>query len=117
VRPCYPWLTPLLAASALALGGCASTSSVATVNSSVAAAEEALTAAETAAALYTGLPPCGTGAPAICANPSIVAQIKAADNEAYAAVKAAESNSGTLAAALTAIGSLTDAIPKPASGS
>jgi hypothetical protein len=91
-------------AAVLVLGfaGCTSAQDTATVANSVAAAETALTVAESAATVYVKLPPCG-GTSKICSNPSVIAKILAYDNTAYTAVKAAENNSGTIAAALTAL--------------
>lgn len=57
--------------------------------SDIAAAEVALTEAESIALRYVTQPTCnGMNAP-LCSDPATVEQIKAADNKAYAAVKAA----------------------------
>jgi len=77
-----------------------------TTATTVAASAVALTAAEATAYKYVTLPSCVAPATAgpngtLCAQPAIVMQIKATDNAAYAAVKAAE-GAGTQAAASAA---------------
>lgn len=79
-------LAPL--ATLPALGACSSTAS--NPQDDVVALEAGLTAAESVAIAYIQLPACtGTNGP-LCANPTVVAQIKQADSQAYTLVKAAE---------------------------
>lgn len=89
-------------ALALALAGCAGQSTTVTAANTVASAEVGLTAAEKLALIYEQSP---------SPNPAVVAQIKAADNTAYNAVKEAEAGDGTLNAALAAISALTKLVP------
>lgn len=93
----------------LLMAACATAPATTTVNNSVAAAVIALTSAEKAALIYTSLPACPT-AP-VCADSVLKAKIKAADNTAYTAVKAAESDASMLAVALTAVQTLSNLIP------
>lgn len=96
------------ACCALALAACTTPA----VQTDAAAAEVALTTAERLALAYTTLPQCGAaGATAICSDPAIKAKIKAADNTAYTAVKAAETGGTTVAAAVAAIAALQAVIP------
>jgi hypothetical protein len=83
-----------LAAPLALLAGCQSATTTAT--NDVYALASTLTAAETAAAAYEH-----SASP----DPAIVAQIKAADATAYAAVLAAEADVTKLAAAQSAVGS------------
>lgn len=100
--------------AALALGACTGASIA--VQNDVLAAEQSLTTAEQVALIYTSLPRCGTpGASSICSDPTMVAKIKALDDQAYAAVKAAEQNQALLSNALAAISSLVAATPKAGS--
>jgi hypothetical protein len=94
------YFIPLILAASLA--ACTSAQTTATVANSVASAEVALTVAEAAATAYVKLPACG-GVSKICSDATVIAKIKAADVTAYTAVKAAESNAGTIADALTAL--------------
>jgi pyrimidine deaminase RibD-like protein len=100
----------LLTMSVLSLGACAGSSPAA----DVAALEAGLTAAEGAATAYITLAPCtGTDGP-LCSTASIVAQIKAADIQAYALVKAAEAAAGdptSVATAQAAVAALLTLVP------
>lgn len=58
--------------------------------SSIAALEVGLATAETAATSYKNLPPCVTLGSGVCSDIGVVAQLKAADNLAYTAIKSAE---------------------------
>jgi len=91
----------------LCLGACSGSGSNA--SGDVAALEASLTAAESLATAYVQLPGCtGTNGP-LCADSAIVSQIKAADNQAYSLVKAAEQAAGdpsALSAAQTAVAAL-----------
>jgi hypothetical protein len=92
--------------------GVAACSAAPGVSAKVDAAVVGLTTAENAALIYTGLPRCGAvGSSAICSDQATVDRIKAADNRAYAAVKAAEQNEALLSVALDAVSSLTATIP------
>lgn len=91
------------------LPGCASDDLRAGVSAKVSAAVVTLTTAERLALIYTSQPRCP--APAPCSDPAIVQRIKDADNQAYAAVKAAERNEALLGAALTAIQNFQSVIP------
>jgi hypothetical protein len=97
----------IAAGLSLSLAACASN----TVGNDAAAAEIALTSAERVALIYTTLPRCG-GVATICSNPATVDKIKALDQQAYTAVKAAENNSGLISAAWAAISIFQSAIPK-----
>jgi hypothetical protein len=77
----------------------------------VAASEVALTAAEATAFKYATLPSCPSPTGTLCSQPAIVAQIKAADNIAFAAVKAAEGGAGDAALAAAAVAALVALIP------
>jgi hypothetical protein len=81
---------PIVLAAALLCAACTS----ANQQSSIAALEVGLATAETAAVAYKDLPPCG-GTATVCSDPAIVAQMKAADNKAYDAIKAAEAKAAT----------------------
>lgn len=100
----------LLAALSLPLGLGACSGAGSNPAADVAALETGLTAAESLATAYIRLPICtGTNGP-LCSTASIVAQIKAADAQAYTLVKAAEAaagNAAALAAAETAVTALT----------
>lgn len=71
----------------------------------------------TVAVAYNKRPRCGTpNAPALCSDANLIAQIRAADNVAYAAIQSAESgvralgaNTTALQAAVTAARSAVDA--------
>jgi hypothetical protein len=69
----------------------------------------ALTGAEQSATEYVMLPPCPTARP--CSDATVIAQIKAADNIAYATVKAAEVGTVTPQAAMAAVAGLSALIP------
>jgi hypothetical protein len=101
---------------ALALTACSGAAS--NPAGDVAAIESSLTAAETIATAYVRLPACtGTNGP-LCAQPSVVAQIKTADAQAYTLVKAAEQaadDPSAVSAALAAVTALTlvaNSLPK-----
>jgi len=73
-------------------------------------AEAAYAAALSVAVQYRALPACGTDAPAVCANPAVLAQLRQADATAWAALRTAQArvqaggNPATaLAAAQTAV--------------
>lgn len=99
------------------LAGCAGTATnpAASTQTGVAAAEVALTAAEKAALTYASLPQCPVGAP-ICSDAATIAKVKAGDNTAYAAVKAARASgaSADIAVANAAIAALVSMVPEPA---
>lgn len=87
----------------------------------VAAIEIGLTAAESAAYQYVTLPDCGsTGATVICKSAPIVAQIKAADQQAFVAIMAAKTQSASggnpnltaATAALSAFQAILATLPK-----
>jgi hypothetical protein len=80
-------LIGMMAGAALALVAC---QKAPTPKATVLTLETALTAADKLALDYMGLPMCGTGASALCADPAIKGQIKAAASQAYAAVTAAQ---------------------------
>jgi hypothetical protein len=94
--------------SCLLLGACASG------GNDIVAAEVALTAAEKAATLYTKLPRCAGANSSICSEQGAVDKIKALDNTAYGAVKAAEANPALVSIAVSAVSDLNNAIPKGA---
>lgn len=85
------------------LVGCAS------AGNDIVAAEVALTAAEKATVLYERLPRCP--GPAVCSDQAVVNKIKALDQTAYNAVKAAEANPALVSAAVSAVTDLKNAIP------
>lgn len=106
-------------AVALLLAGCATAGHSSSAD--VAALTVGLTAAERAATAYLTLPTC-PGAP-LCSNPGISARIKAADQKAYVAVKAAgalaadvqaapNAVAASLAAARTALVALQQLVPQ-----
>jgi hypothetical protein len=99
-------LAAVLSLGVVALSGCGASPGV---SAKVDAAVVGLTAAENAALLYTRLPRCP--APAPCSTQATVDLIKAADNRAYAAVKAAEQNEALVSFALDAVSSLASTIP------
>lgn len=78
-------------------------------SSDVAAAAVALTAAEKLALSYTSLPRCP--AATACSDEATVTKIKAADNTAYDAIKAAEANPALVGTAVSAITTLRNLIP------
>ena len=94
-------------AAIAALAACSSTQQ----SQTVAGAEVALTAAEAAAFQYVTLPVCPVSNGTLCSSPAISAQIKAADNVAFAAVNSAKAGSSSVATAMAAIASLSAAIP------
>ena len=94
-------------AAIAALAACSS----AQQSQTVAGAEVALTAAEAAAFQYVKLPLCPASDGTLCSNVAISAQIKAADNVAFAAVNSAKAGSGSVATAMAAIASLSAVIP------
>ncbi|HEY5209620.1 MAG TPA: hypothetical protein VIJ42_09275 [Stellaceae bacterium] len=80
----------------------------------VAAAEVALTTVERLVVRYEQLPSCGsTGATGLCADPTIVAEIKTADAKAFNAVMAAKKTlaAGDVQVALSAISALQSLVP------
>jgi hypothetical protein len=81
--------------------------------STIAMMEQSLTAAEKAATIYIKLPLCSTTAQRPCSDAAVSAKIKAADQAAYDAVKAARASSDNakLAAAAAALAALIDLIP------
>lgn len=97
-----------LTCSLLALGACQAGTPAQTP---VAEAEVALTTAERLALHYVTLPACPKAT--LCSDAATVAKIKAADNVAYAAVKAARANNtdANVAAANAAIAGLLSIIP------
>ncbi|HUZ65189.1 MAG TPA: hypothetical protein VMU82_15895 [Acetobacteraceae bacterium] len=73
-------------------------------------AEAAYAAALSVAVQYRALPACGTDAPAVCANPAVLAQLRQADATAWAALRTAQTlvqaggdHPTSLAAAQTAV--------------
>ena len=96
----------IILAGTLALAGCSGV----TASNDVASTAVALTGAERLASVYVALPRCPATAP--CSDPAVVAQIKAADNAAYAAVKQAEANPSMSGAAAAAVSALLVLIPK-----
>lgn len=84
----------------------------------VAVLESSLTAAETIATAYVRLPTCTATNGPLCAQPSVVAQIKTADAQAYTLVKAAEqaaddpSAVSAAQAAVTALTLIANSLPK-----
>lgn len=77
---------------ALALAGCAATStgSTTTPAQTVFAAKSAYAGALAAAVAYESLPRCAAAVPQPCSSPELVAQLRKADNVAAAALDAAE---------------------------
>lgn len=104
-----PALAGVFAAVLFVLPGCATDNARAEVRSKVSAAVVTLTTAERLALIYTSQPRCP--APVPCSDPVLVQRIKDADNQAYAAVKAAERNEALLGVALTAIQNFQSVIP------
>lgn len=104
-------LTVGLLAVTLTAAGCAGVTATSIADKSIAAVEQSLTVLEKAALQYTSMPPCGATLSRVCSDPSIKAQIKAADMAAYTAVAAAAANRGSLDAAMTALDNLRRAIP------
>ncbi len=98
---------------AVALGvvvGLASCTTTPAVGNDIAAVEIALTAAERAALIYTSLPRCG-GVATLCSSQATVDRVKAADQQAYQAMKAAQKDSGLISAAWGAISAFQLATP------
>lgn len=105
----------LASASISALvAACTPPQTVALVANSVAEAEILLTAAENTATVYVQLPNCPAPKGGLCSDAATRDKIKAADNVAYSAVKAARANAGTVAAAVSAIAGLIVATPPAA---
>ena len=94
----------VIGAAGLLLVGCAGQ------GNDIIAAEVALTAAEKAATIYARLPRCP--GPAVCSDQATVDKIKAADNTAYNAVKAAEANPALVSVAVSAVSDFNNLIPK-----
>jgi hypothetical protein len=95
-------ISPVLLALVLGTAACTPQQQ----QSSLPSIEVALAVAETAANGYKNLPPCGV---APCCDPAIVAKMKAADNVAYDAVKAAQKSAAAgssvdVTAAMAALG-------------
>ena len=124
VGPYLPYILLL----PLGLGACSGAGSSPAAD--VAALESGLTAAESAATAYITLPLCvpatatataGGSNPAgsnfvLCSKASITAQIKTADAQAYALVKAAEAAAGnptSVATAQAAVAALLTLVPAP----
>jgi hypothetical protein len=83
------------------------------VPSKVDAAVVGLTTAESLALVYVKLPRCGTVASMfVCSDLDTMNKLKALDNIAYKAVKAAENNEALLSDALIAVTAFQSAIPK-----
>jgi hypothetical protein len=115
VGPYVPYIMML----PLGLGACSGAGSNPAAD--IAALESGLTAAESAATAYITLPLCapapatagGNNAP-LCSKASITAQIKTADAQAYALVKAAEAADGdptSVATAEAAVAALLTLVP------
>jgi len=98
---------PLYAATLL-LSACANQPT-----NTVPALEVALTAADQTAIAYITLPACPKPNGVLCSDAVVVGQIKAAGSAAYAAVKAYQNGTGTMAVAQAAIAALV-AITPPA---
>lgn len=106
----------------LPIVGCASGDGAPTPAASVAIAETALTAAERLASVYADLPRCTPFTGSICRDPKVTVQLKALDERAYRAVKAARAatredphasrsqTSALLADAKTAVAALSAAV-------
>lgn len=101
--------------------GCAATGTPRSAMASVVAAETAIAAAGQVAMGYMTLPVCGApGAPALCAAPSVKANIKTAFDNAYGAVTTAQADADAgkpvdtvaLNAAIAALQSTVAALPK-----
>ena len=109
-------------AACTASGTIGSPSPQATAQLTLQGVESAYQAAATAELVYLNLPTCGTPAAttALCATAERRAQIKAFDNQAYAAIVAARTAADTatpgaaaaLSSASHAVTNLTNAIPK-----
>lgn len=104
-------LTCLAILPLLALTACPSQQTTATVANSVAEAEVMLTAAEDTAKIYVTFPNCPALKGGLCSTEANRQKIKDLDNTAFAAVKLARSNAGTVAAAVSAIAALIAATP------
>jgi hypothetical protein len=74
--------------------------------------DQALIKASTAAAQYSNLPACTGAVAPTCSSPAIIAEIQAAHDVAYAAVRAAEDGTGTFNMASIAIAAYVAAVPK-----
>lgn len=106
-------------AALLLLAGCATGSSAGTTTptakATVLGLEAGLTVADNLALNYVSLPACtGSNGP-LCSNPTVVAQIKAADNAAYGAVTAAQAAvdadaTGTAATTVAAVSAAATAL-------
>jgi hypothetical protein len=90
------------AAVAAGVGGCLAGCS----KTSVSGTEVALTALDQAAVEYVTLPLCPQPSGTLCSVAATSTQIKVASAQAYAAVKAAEAGTGTVAAAQAALDAL-----------
>lgn len=101
-------------AALLLLAGCASTPGTVGGSNSAASLAVLLTAAERDAAIYAKHPPCPTPGTisATCADHATILKLQGYDNAAYAAVKAAEAGSGSVAAAQAALTTFVAATPK-----
>ena len=102
-------------AGLLAGAGCSTTDGVKTADpqKAVAAVEVALTAADKTATHYITLPLCGpTHAKPVCSEAAVSAKIKANEQKAYDAVKAARDNPALIDAAQAAVDSLVQSTPK-----
>jgi len=99
----------------LALAACGSStqSAVATAQTTLAGVEVALTAAERAALAYAGLPRCPSVV--LCSQQATVDAIKAADQKAYAALKAAKTDVALVSEAQAALAVLVALVPTSAS--
>lgn len=111
----------LLSLILAACGTTGTTSPAAAAQITLQGVESAYQVAGQAELVYLRLPTCGTpGATALCATPEKRAAIKAADNEAYAAIVAARAAADALAPTATAklqaadgkVTALSAAIPK-----
>jgi len=115
VGPYVPYIMML----PLGLGACSGAGSNPAAD--IAALESGLTAAESAATAYITLPLCapapataGGNNASLCSKASITAQIKTADAQAYALVKAAEAADGdptSVATAEAAVAALLTLVP------
>jgi hypothetical protein len=87
----------LLIAAILAftLAACASTATPTTAAQGVYQVKSDYAAALTVAVAYKNLPTCAAGGPVLCSEPRVVAQLRQADDVAYAALQAAENTART----------------------
>jgi uncharacterized protein YcfL len=81
----------LILSIALAVAGCASTTTSTTPAQTVFAAKSAYATALTAAVAYKRLPACSSTQPMPCSDAGVVQQLQRADNVAASALDAAES--------------------------